>query len=262
MKQIQSRDNPFYKTLKRLAESGRERRKSGRTLLDGLHLVEAWEAARGPVETLIVAESVAESALAGGEIAAYVAGRDIVVLADALLRELGLVDTPSGLLAVVAPPAPAGAPDPGVATVLLDGVQDPGNVGTLLRTAAAAGVRQVLLSPGCAAAWSPKVLRAGQGAHFVLEIHEDAELAGFMANYRGTTAVTCLDGATSLYEAQWQGPLAWVFGAEGQGVSAALIDAARLKIRIPMPGAVESLNVAAAAAVCLFETLRRELAST
>lgn len=255
MKQIQSRDNPFYKSLKRLAESGRERRKTGRTLLDGLHLVEAWEAARGSVETLVVAES----ALAGGEIAAYVVGRDIVTLADALLRELGLVDTPSGLLAVVATPAPTGTPDPGAAAVLLDGVQDPGNVGTLLRTAAAAGVRQVLLSPGCAAAWSPKVLRAGQGAHFVLNIHEDADLAGFMADYRGTTAVTCLDGSTSLYEAQWQGPLAWVFGAEGQGVSDALIDAARLRIRIPMPGAVESLNVAAAAAVCLFETLRREL---
>ena len=101
MKLIQSRDNPFYKGLKRLAESGRERRKTGRTLLDGVHLVEAYEKACGPVETLIVAES----APAGGEIAAYVAGRETIVLADALLRDLGLVDTPSGLLAVAAMPA-------------------------------------------------------------------------------------------------------------------------------------------------------------
>ncbi len=81
-----------------------------------------------------------------------------------------------------------------------------------------------------------------------------------MADYEGTTAVTCLAGATSLYEASWSGPLAWVFGAEGQGVSRELIEAAALRIRIPMPGQVESLNVAAAAAVCLFEAVRRRLA--
>ncbi|WP_374278267.1 TrmH family RNA methyltransferase [Azonexus sp.] len=255
MKLIQSRDNLFYKSLKRLAESGRERRKTGRTLLDGVHLVEAWETRYGPVETLVVGES----ALAGGEIAGFVAGRDCTLLSDALLRDLGLVDTPSGLLAVVAMPGRASAVDLDRDAVLLDGVQDPGNVGTLLRTAAAAGIRQVLLSPGCAAAWSPKVLRAGQGAQFVLDIHEDADLAEFVAAYRGSTAVTCLDGATSLYEAQWQGPLAWIFGAEGQGVRRELIAAADLRIRIPMPGAVESLNVGAAAAVCLFEALRRRL---
>lgn len=256
MKLIQSRDNAFFKALKRLAESGRERRKTGKTLLDGVHLVEAYEAAFGAVETLIVAES----ALAGGEVARFVEGRDAVLLADVLMRELGLVDTPSGLLAVAAMPDSIAAVDLEKEAILLDGVQDPGNVGTLLRTAAAAGIKQALLAPGCAAAWSPKVLRAGQGAHFALAIHEDADLAGFMAVYRGTTAVTCLDGSTSLYEADWQGPLAWVFGAEGQGVSPALIAAARLRIRIPMPGAVESLNVAAAAAVCLFEAVRRKQA--
>ena len=256
MKLIQSRDNSFYKGLKRLAESGRERRKTGRTLLDGVHLVDAYEKSCGPVEALIVAQS----ALTGGEIAPYVAGRDGIILADALMRDLGLVDTPSGLLAVAIMPAAPVAVDPGKDAILLDGVQDPGNVGTLLRTAAAAGVKQALLGPGCASAWSPKVLRAGQGAHFALVIHEDADLATFMTDYRGTTAVTCLDGATSLYEARWQGPLAWVFGAEGQGVRRELIAMAKLKIRIPMPGAVESLNVGAAAAICLFEMVRRRAA--
>ncbi len=161
------------------------------------------------------------------------------------------------MLAVATMPTASVAVDLENDAILLDGVQDPGNVGTLLRTAAAAGVRQALLGPGCAAAWSPKVLRAGQGAHFVLAIHEDADLATFMADYRGTTAVTCLDGATSLYDARWEGMLAWVFGAEGQGVRAELQAAARLRVRIPMPGAVESLNVAAAAAVCLFEMVRQ-----
>lgn len=257
MTRITSRDNPFFKKLRRLAESGRERRKSGRTLLDGVHLVQAYEAACGPVEQLVVGES----ALAGGEIAAFVAGRDYLVLADSLLRELGLVETPSGLLALVATPAARVAVDPEKDAVLLDAVQDPGNLGAILRTAAAAGVGQALLGPGCAAAWSPKVLRAGQGAHFALAIHEDVELLPFLAAYRGTTAVTCLEAATPLHEAVWAAPVAWIFGSEGRGVSRELIAAARLRVRIPMPGAVESLNVGAAAAICLFETLRRRIAS-
>lgn len=256
MKLIRSRDNAFFKQLKRLAESGRERRKSGRALLDGIHLVAAYEAVHGPVETLVAAES----ALGGGEIGDFVGDREVVVLADGLLRDLGLVETPSGLLAVVPLHAATGAPQADADAVLLDGVQDPGNVGALLRTVAAAGIRQVLLSPGCAAAWSPKVLRAGQGAHFVLAIHEDADLPAFLAAYRGTAAVTCLNDATSLYAARWAGPLAWIFGAEGQGVRQELIERAGLRIRIPMPGAIESLNVAAAAAVCLFEAVRRKQA--
>ena len=253
MKLIQSRDNAFYKQLKRLAESGRERRKSGQTVLDGVHLVEAYEQAIGPVDTLIVGESAQQT----GEIARFIEGRDIVVLSDALLREIAPVDTPSGLMAVAAMPQATAAVHRQKDAILLDGVQDPGNVGTLLRTAAAAGITQAILSPGCASAWSPKVLRAGQGAHFVLAIHEDTDLLDFVARYEGTTAVTCLDGATSLYEARWDAPVAWIFGAEGLGVRRELIDAAQLRIKIPMPGAVESLNVGAAAAVCLFEAVRR-----
>jgi TrmH family RNA methyltransferase len=176
------------------------------------------------------------------------------------MRDLGLVDTPSGMLAVVSTPEAKQAFRLDQDAILLDGVQDPGNLGTLLRTAAAAGVRQAILSSGCASAWSPKALRAGQGAHFALHIHEAVDLAQFVAEYTGTSMVTCLDGATSLYEAQWSGPVAWIFGAEGQGVRRDLIAAASLRIKIPMPGAVESLNVAAAAAVCLFEAVRRRLA--
>ncbi len=256
MKLIQSRDNPFFKHLKKLAESGRERRKTGKTLLDGAHLVQAFEAARGPVESLIVAEGAASHP----EISALLEGREVTVLSDALMRELGLVDTPSGLLALVPMPAATATVNRKNDAILLDGVQDPGNVGTLLRTAAAAGIGQALLSPGCASAWSPKVLRAGQGAHFAIAIHEDVDLLAFMSDYEGTSAVTCLDGSTSLYAADWQGSLAWVFGAEGQGVRPELIAAADLRIRIPMPGQVESLNVGAAAAVCLFEAVRRRLA--
>lgn len=255
MKHIHSRDNPFFKELKRLAQSGRERRKTGSTLLDGIHLIAAYEAAVGPVQTLVVSQQGSGRA----EIGDFVAGREYVLLADALFREIGIVEHPSGIMAVARFPGGAGEPEATADTMLLDGVQDPGNVGTLLRTAAAAGFRQVLLAPDCAAAWSPKVLRAGQGAHFVLDIFEDADLPAFLGGYAGTAAVTCLDGAQSLFEARWEGPVAWVFGSEGQGVRPEVAAAAKLRIRIPMPGQVESLNVGAAAAICLFETVRRRL---
>jgi RNA methyltransferase, TrmH family len=255
MSLIQSRENPRFKQIKRLAESGRERKKQGKTLLDGVHLIQAYELQFGPVEALFVAESARHSP----EIADYTAGRDWLLLADNLMRDLGLVDTPSGLLAVI-PQPPVVTVDPAIDSILLDGVQDPGNVGTLLRTAAAAGCRQALLSSTCASAWSPKVLRAGQGAHFAISIVEDADLPDFVANFRGATVATSLDEAVPLYAAEWNLPVAWIFGSEGAGVSKALSEAASLRVRIPMPGAVESLNVSAAAAVCLFEALRRRLA--
>ena len=159
MKFIQSRDNPFFKELRRLAESGRERKKSGLTLLDGMHLIEAYEACRSPVQTLVVSESGLNQA----EIAHFVQGRHVAVLSDALFRETAQVETPSGIMAVAEQPVPGQVLDFSIDSVLLDGVQDPGNLGSLLRTAAAAGFRQVLLSGDCAGAWSPKVLRAGQG---------------------------------------------------------------------------------------------------
>jgi len=252
MKQITSRDNPFFKELKRLAQSGRERKKTGKALLDGTHLIRAYEEVLGPVEQLIVNEAACQQP----EIAALIAGRAATVLAENLFRDIAVVETPSGIMALVPIPA-SPVPDFTVDSVLLDGVQDPGNVGTLLRTAAAAGFRQVLLSADCAGVWSPKVLRAGQGAHFALSIVEDADLPAFLKAYPGTAAVTQLQDAVSLFDAPLQGAMAWVFGSEGQGVRPEVAAAAPLKVKIPMPGVAESLNVAAAAAVCLFETVRQ-----
>lgn len=263
MRHIASRDNPHFKALRKLCQSGRERRKTGLVLLDGMHLIEAYTAHCGWPAEIVVSESGARRE----EIAAYLArGADDAsapgtrtLLADALFAELAAVDTPSGIMAVAAQPKPARAPDMEADAVLLDGVQDPGNVGSILRSAAAAGIRQVLLGGDCAHAWSPKTLRAAMGAHFLLDIHENTDLASFLDGYGGQGAVTALDAAASLYTANLRGPVAWVFGSEGQGVRPEVAAAARLRVRIPMPGATESLNVAAAAAVCLFETLRQRL---
>ncbi len=257
MRRIASRDNPHYKALKRLCARGRERRQSGRVLLDGMHLIEAYGRHVGRPEEILVSDSGASRPEIASYLASGSAASTLTVLADALFGELAMVDTPSGIMAVVARPPAAHALDYDADAVLLDGLQDPGNVGSILRSAAAAGFRQVLLSVDCAQAWSPKTLRAAMGAHFQLDLHEGCDLAGFLGAYRGQGVATALAASVSLYAARLEGAVAWVFGSEGLGVRPPVLAATHVQLRIPMPGATESLNVAAAAAICLFETLRR-----
>ena len=256
MKTIASRDNPRFKQLRRWATQGRVRRSDNILLFDGLHLIVAFLASGGRLDEVIVSERGLAHAEIGDWLAAH-PGIACIQIGDTMFAELAATDSPSGILGVATRTTGAGTPDAAKDCVLLDGVQDPGNVGTLLRTAAAAGVCQALLGPGCADPWAPRTLRAGQGAQFEMQIHDNCDLAGFLAGYRGTSLVTRLDASCSLYETPLGGPLAWIFGAEGQGVSNAVSRAATLGIHIPMPGKVESLNVAAAAAVCLFEAVRR-----
>ena len=140
---------------------------------------------------------------------------------------------------------------------MLESVQDPGNVGSLIRTAVAAGVRQIVLSAGCADVWSPRCLRAAQGAQWLADIYTDQSLSEFLASYRGDVAATVLEGGENLYAQSLKQPVAWLFGNEGQGLSQGLADSANQRVTIPMPGAMESLNVNAAAAICLFEQVRQ-----
>lgn len=256
MKRIASRDNPHYKALKGLVDSGRQRRKSGRVLLDGLHLIEAYGRHRGMPEEILISDSGASRPETARYLESCAAAATITVLSDLLFGDLAVVDTPSGIMAVVPRPQAVQTVDYDADAVLLDGVQDPGNVGSILRSAAAAGFRQILLSVDCAQAWSPKTLRAAMGTHFQLDIHESSDLEGFLGAYRGRALATALDASASLYSADLAGSVAWVFGREGLGIRPAVAAATHLQVRIPMPGATESLNVAAAAAICLFETVR------
>jgi TrmH family RNA methyltransferase len=259
VKHIASRDNPHFKALKKLCQSGRERRKSGQTILDGMHLIEAYIVHCGLPDEVLVSESGALRREISRYLESGKAGKTITILSDVLFDDLATVETPSGIMAIVAQPRPAHGLNQEIDAVLLDGVQDPGKVGSILRSAAAAGFKQILLSADCAQAWSPKTLRAAMGAHFQVDIHESSDLPSFLGGYRGQGVVTALDASCSLYTADLKGPLAWVFGNEGQGVRPEVSAAVRLQVRIPMPGNTESLNAAAAAAVCLFETVRQRL---
>lgn len=255
MKTITSRDNPTLKSLRALLGEARRQREEGRTVLEGPHLVTA-ALDHGVLPDLIV---VSEGALAHPEVAALLArlgAVETLCLPDELFRSLSELATPLGILARIAVPR---EPTFQVAgdCLLLDAVQDAGNVGTLLRTAAAAGVRDVLLGSGCAGAWTPRVLRAAQGAHFALAIREQADLAAFLGGYPGQSVAAVAHDGVSLYDLDFAQPTAWLFGNEGAGIAPALVAAARRRATIPLAAGSESLNVAAAAAVCLFEMRRQ-----
>lgn len=256
MKHITSRDNALVKRLRALAESSRERRDSGQTVLDGVHLIDAALAAGLPLQHIVVSEQ----GMTRSEIVALLDACEAFpssLLPDAIFAQVSPVDSPSGVLAIIDTPAP---PERMLSktVVALDGVQDPGNLGTILRTAAAAGVRDVLLGAGCAQAWSPRVLRAGMGGHFRLAIRERVDIPAALAGFPGAILATLPEGTSaSLYTLDLAGPVAWLFGAEGAGLSAEVAALATQGVRIPMPGEVESLNVGAAVAVCLFEQVRQ-----
>lgn len=252
-KHITSADNPQFKQLKKLAGTARERRKAGQTLLDGVHLLHALADAGGMPELLVVREGGQETAEISACLARFPQTAKIL-LAPALFDAVAPVETPTGVLALWQVPAPEQGEYR--CAVLLENIQDPGNLGSIIRTAAAAGADAVFLSKGCAEAWSPKALRAGMGAHFAIRIHEQQELAEVARRFP-TVLATRLDAARSLYDVDLRGAVAFLFGNEGAGLSAALSACATQQVTIPMPGKVESLNVAAAVAVCLFERVRQ-----
>jgi len=257
MRHVISRDNPIVKTLRKLA--GGTGRRGEPVLLDGVHLCQAWLDQHGaPREAVFDAERLDRPELRA--LAARVPESRCVALDSRVLRDIASVESGQGVIFVVQPPDPELPARIDESCVLFDRIQDPGNVGTLLRTCAAAGIKRVMLATGTAAAWSPKVLRSGQGAHFALQVHERVDLPSLLPRLSVPLVATALADAESLYEAPLPTPCAWVFGHEGQGVSADMLAAAALRVRIPHDEtAVESLNVGVAAAICLFEQRRRIL---
>jgi TrmH family RNA methyltransferase len=254
MKQIQSRDNPFLKELVKLAGSTRARSKAAQTLLDGAHLLAAYLDSGHMPQHILLNRAVTQD----DEIAALLSrmeGVPVTQLDDKLFAELSELKTPTGILALIE--IPEAPPSSSHFALLLEDIQDPGNLGSMLRSAAAAGCDAVYLSKGCADAWSPKVLRAAMGGHFVLRIYPQQNLLDVAKAFSGKLLATSLQATHSLYECDLRGDLAFIVGNEGAGLSTELLNLATHKITIPMPGKVESLNAAAASAICLFEAVRQ-----
>lgn len=248
---IVSAHNTHFKALKKLAESTSTRREQQQTLLDGEHLLLAYLGTGQVPRQIIVAESAHDHPLL-----AQLPQVPVLRLAQGLFNALSPVKTPTGLMLLIDIPTPSLSATPEF-IVLLETIQDPGNLGAMLRSAAAAGVEAVYLSAGCADAWSPKVLRGGMGAHFATSIVEHADLIRVAQQFQGKVCSATLNATQSLFSADLTGPVAFAVGNEGAGLSPQLRAAASYEFSIPMPGNVESLNAAAALAVCVFERVRQ-----
>jgi len=256
---ISSTDNPIYRRLKQFATSARACRDAHRTLIEGVHLLQAALDAHVPIRTLVLrgTEQSAE-ALALVAIVEAQSKAKTIELAPALYDAISPVEHGAGVLAEIefeTPPWPKQIVDD---AIYLDNVQDPGNVGTLLRTAAAAGVRHAIAGPGCAFFWSPKVMRAAMGAHFVLDLYDQITPQAVRDAFASEVLAADATGGEDLFAAEWgRSATVWLFGGEGQGFTADTLLVATRRLRIPIDNRVESVNVGAAAAVCLFEQKRR-----
>ena len=258
LKAITSRDNPLYKELRQLATSSQARKRAGRTLLDGIHLCEAYLLQAGMPQYCIIGESARSHPEAAALLARCEEGQAAcLMLPDALFAAISQVEHGVDLVFAIATPQPGALAPLQQSAVLLDNLQDPGNLGSILRSAAAAGIESVYCSPGTAFAWAPKVLRAGMGAHFLLKIAENVDLAALIDSASVPVLATSSHAEASLYATDLRRPVAWLFGHEGQGVAASLLRLASATVAIPQPGPIESMNVAASAAVCFFEQVRQ-----
>jgi TrmH family RNA methyltransferase len=232
---ITSRDNARVKHWAKLAREGRYRKSQRRALIEGPHLLEAFVAAGlRPIEIIKSGETVS----------------------DAVFRSIVDVETPQGVAAEIE--IPEGKEDRKRDCVFLEGIQDAGNVGAIIRSAAAFGIGTVILDSQCADPWSPKVLRAGQGGHFSLSILTLKNLADDLGRFSGRVICTVATGGTLLGEADLSGRLGWVFGSEGRGLSPSTLAEADVRVTIAIAPRTESLNVAASAAICFYETRRSE----
>ena len=245
---ITSRDNPLLVQLRALVRDGSTYRKTGQVWIEGEHLCAAAVARAVAVDQAVLSEAAWHAphlrALADH-------AHRIVIVTEALMKPLSALESAAPIGFVLNLPA-ASAIDPDAHTVVLDRLQDAGNVGSILRSAAALGVTQVLALKGTATLWSPKVLRAGMGAHFALRLLEGLELDALKALKVPLLATSSHNGV-DLHATRLPRPTAWIFGHEGQGVAAELIARCALILRVAQPGGEESLNVAAAAAICLYE---------
>ncbi len=268
---ITSRENALIARLRRLSQEPLAYRKQAEVWLEGDHLCRAALARgrRAPVAVVADTAWIGEHGQGRGsderaDLATRLARQAarVVVVPEALWKVFTGLESPARigfLMPLAGEHALMGVVQSGVPTVVLDRLQDAGNVGSILRSAAALGVGQVLALKGTAGLWSPKVLRAGMGAHFGLNLVEQLsaeDLAGLGVPMVATSSHT----ENELHSVNLPEPCAWVMGHEGQGVSGELMARCTLSVRIPQPGGEESLNVAAATAICLYESLRRRVA--
>lgn len=253
---LESKDNPKIKHLRGLIEQNNYRKKQGQTVLEGTHLCLAWLHENKKINSIFTTEHALSHPDYERILAKYTGV--VFVIGESLYKDLSTLGTSLACLAIVDVPSSSQALDFKADTLILENVQDPGNVGTLLRSAAAAGIEQIICTKGSASLWSPRVLRAGMGAHFSLHTFENIDLKDVLAQFQIPVYVTSSHRAESLYSKNLRKTCVWILGNEGQGVSDYALQHAEA-VSIPQPGGQESLNVAIAGSICFFEMVRQRL---
>ena len=253
---LESKDNPKIKHLRGLIEQNSYRKKQGQTVLEGSHLCLAWLEQNRKINAIFTTENALKHPDLNDILDRYQG--TVFVIGESLYKDLSTLGTTLACLAIVDLPSSSQALDYQADTLILENVQDPGNVGTLLRSAAAAGIQQIVCTKGSASLWSPRVLRAGMGAHFSLQTFENIQLEEILEQFKIPVYVTSSHRSTSLYAKDLSQPCVWILGNEGQGVSDYALAHAEA-VTIPQPGGQESLNVAIAGSICFFEMVRQRL---
>jgi TrmH family RNA methyltransferase len=254
---ITSPSNERVKLVRALQAQRRAREREGRFVVEGVRLLATALDAGAQPDLVLHAPAAEDDPRAAALLARLrAAGAAVLAVSASVLRVASATETPAGLLAVV--PIPAAGPDAGADLVVVaDGLRDPGNLGTLLRTAAAAGAGAVLLAPGTVDAYNPKTVRAGMGAHFQLAVHA-LDWAGLAAALAGRPVwLAAARGGLAPWDADLRAPLALLVGGEAEGASAAGAALASGRLTIPLARGVESLNAAGAAAMLLYEVMRQ-----
>ncbi|MFG0589172.1 TrmH family RNA methyltransferase [Acinetobacter sp. YQ_14] len=251
---LESKDNAKIKHLRGLIELNSARKKHQQTVLEGTHLCLAWLQQQKKIFSLFTTEQALENSELQQVFGLHQG--HIFVISEVLYKDLSTLGTTLPCLAIIDLPQNPAQIDFTQDTLILENVQDPGNVGTLLRSAAAANIKQVICTQRSASLWSPRVLRAGMGAHFSLVCFENIQLEDILPQFKIPVFVTSSHRSTSLYSKDLTQACVWILGNEGQGASNYALEHAEA-VAIPQPGGQESLNVAIAGSICFFEMVRQ-----
>lgn len=255
---IESKDNSLFKETKKLKEK-RNRSKEGKYIIEGFRLVQEAFKANMEIEYLIISEG-SEDKL-NEYLNEYINEEKIYIMKKNLFNMLTSTETPQGAIAVVKNKELPKDIE-GEFFLLCDKVQDPGNLGTIIRTAHAAGVDGIILTKGTVDIYNDKSIRSTMGSLFYVPIIQDDEELSFVRKLKGegfSLVATSLQESKDFFESDLKGKIILSVGNEGNGISEEVFSLADKKVKIPMPGGAESLNVAIATSIILFEKVRQNL---
>lgn len=255
---LSSAQNPTVKLVSSLLSSSRQRNKQQKTIIEGIHLLDACIRAKYPLEQILVSQATInhpEVAVMLSELQAQQPQIPIRALDDNIYKSIRTLGNGVDIMAIISTTQRTLA-NINSDCLILDGVQDNGNMGTLLRTASAIGIEHIICTKGTAGAWSPKTLRAGMGAQFSVNVYEQVSPTEILAKVQVPLLATSSHSKTVVYQQNLTTPVAWVMGHEGQGVCEPLLTQATT-VTLPQPNGQESLNVAIAGALCMYEMLRQ-----